>query len=152
MKIKVEIDPATDEVEVIIRAKEWSDDLQELIQLLEGGGVQRLVGIADQQYHILEFHDIYYISSEDRKVYAETKKGKLEIRMKLYELEILLKKANFVRFSKSTLANLAHVRSFEMSFNGSMCAYFSNGMKEYVSRKYVPDIKETLQMGGKKDG
>jgi DNA-binding LytR/AlgR family response regulator len=152
MKIKVEIDSAMDEVEVIIRAKEWSTELQDLIQLLEGGGIQRLVGIVDQQYHILEFHDIYSISSEDRKVYAETKKGKVEIRMKLYELEIVLKKANFVRFSKSTLANLTHVRSFEMSFNGSMCAHFSNGMKEYVSRKYVPEIKETLQMGGKKNG
>lgn len=82
------------------------------------------------------------VQSEGRKVFAQTTKGNIEVKYRLYELETSLQREGFVRFSKSILANIKHVKSFEMSFSGSMCAHFSNGMKEYVSRKYVPLIKE----------
>lgn len=106
------------------------------------------MGISDQKYYVLEPKDIYWFYAEDRKVIAQTTKGILEIKSRLYELETKLQSDRFVRFSKSTLANLQHVTSFEMSFSGSMCAHFSNGMKEYVSRKYVPLIKEAFNIGG----
>lgn len=110
--------------------------------------MKQIVGVLKQQYYLLEPKDIYWFYTEDRKVMAQTTKGILEVKSRLYELETKLQGDRFVRFSKSTIANLQHVTSFEMSFSGSMCAHFSNGMKEYVSRKYVPLIKEALNMGG----
>ena len=82
------------------------------------------------------------------KSYGANEERSLEVKARLYELEEQLVAKHFARFSKSILANLGHVKSFEMSFSGSMCAHFSNGMKEYVSRKYVPLIKEALNIGG----
>ncbi|WP_242215168.1 LytTR family DNA-binding domain-containing protein [Bacillus cereus group sp. BfR-BA-01383] len=148
MKVRIELDPSQDEVEIIIRTKEVTDEMQQLLKIIEGGTVNQIIGVLDQQYHLLNLHDIYWFYTEGRKVMAQTKKGSLEVKARLYELEEQLAGKRFARFSKSILANLGHVKSFEMSFGGSMCAHFSNGMKEYVSRKYVPLIKEALNIGG----
>ncbi|MDM5190798.1 LytTR family DNA-binding domain-containing protein [Bacillus sp. DX4.1] len=148
MKIHIELDPSQDEIEIIVKAKEVTDEIHHLLKMIEGGNIKQIVGISDQKYYVLEPKDIYWFYAEDRKVIAQTTKGILEIKSRLYELETKLQSDRFVRFSKSTLANLQHVTSFEMSFSGSMCAHFSNGMKEYVSRKYVPLIKEAFNIGG----
>ncbi|PEY38902.1 LytTR family transcriptional regulator [Bacillus cereus] len=148
MKIHLELDPSQDEIEIIVKTKEVTDEIHQLLKRIEGGSTKQIVGILKQQYYLLEPQDIYWFYTEDRKVMAQTTKGNLEVKSRLYELETKLQGNRFVRFSKSTLANLQHVTSFEMSFSGSMCAHFSNGMKEYVSRKYVPLIKEALNMGG----
>ncbi|PFK47950.1 LytTR family transcriptional regulator [Bacillus cereus] len=148
MKVHLELDPSQDEIEIIVRTKEVTDEIHQLLKRIEGGSVKQIVGILEQKYYLLEPQDIYWFYAENRKVMAQTTKGNLEVKSRLYELETKLQGDRFVRFSKSTLANLQHVTSFEMSFSGSMCAHFSNGMKEYVSRKYVPLIKEVLNMGG----
>ncbi|MGG3520758.1 LytTR family DNA-binding domain-containing protein [Bacillus pseudomycoides] len=148
MKIHLELNPSQDEIEIIVKAKEVTDEVQQLLKRIEGGNVKQIVGVLKQQYYLLEPKDIYWFYTEGRKVMAQTMKGSLEVKSRLYELETKLQGDRFVRFSKSTLANLQHVINFEMSFSGSMCAHFSNGMKEYISRKYVPFIKEALNMGG----
>ncbi|EEM14523.1 MULTISPECIES: LytTR family DNA-binding domain-containing protein [Bacillus] len=148
MKIHLELNPSQDEIEIIVKAKEVTDEVQQLLKRIEGGNVKQIVGVLKQQYYLLEPKDIYWFYTEGRKVMAQTMRGSLEVKSRLYELETKLQGDRFVRFSKSTLANLQHVINFEMSFSGSMCAHFSNGMKEYVSRKYVPFIKEALNMGG----
>lgn len=148
MKVHIDLDPANEELEIVIRTKEMTEDVQHILKILEGGTIKQIVGIEDQQFYLLEFKEIYWFYSEGRKVFAQTTKGNLEVKHRLYELESALQREGFVRFSKSTIANIKHVKSFEMSFSGSMCAHFSNGMKEYVSRKYVPLIKEVLNIGG----
>ena len=148
MKVRIELDPSQDEVEIIIKTKEVTDEIQQILKIIEGGNVNQSVGVLNQQYYLLNLNDIYWFYTEERKVMAQTKKGSLEVKARLYELEEQLAAKHFARFSKSILANLGHVKSFEMSFSGSMCAHFSNGMKEYVSRKYVPLIKEALNIGG----
>ncbi|ACJ79504.1 LytTR family DNA-binding domain-containing protein [Bacillus paranthracis] len=148
MKVRIELDPSQDEVEIIIKTKEVTDEIQQILKIIEGGNVNQIVGVLNQQYYLLNLNDIYWFYTEERKVMAQTKKGSLEVKARLYELEEQLAAKHFARFSKSILANLGHVKSFEMSFSGSMCAHFSNGMKEYVSRKYVPLIKEALNIGG----
>ncbi|UNP76313.1 LytTR family transcriptional regulator [Bacillus nitratireducens] len=148
MKVRIELDPSQEEVEIIIKTNEVTDEIQQLLKIIEGGNVNQIVGVLDQQYYLLSLNDIYWFYTEGRKVMAQTRKGSLEVKARLYELEEQLAGKRFARFSKSILANLGHVKSFEMSFSGSMCAHFSNGMKEYVSRKYVPLIKEALNIGG----
>lgn len=148
MKVHIDLDPSHEELEIIIRTKEVTEEVQYILKILEGRPIKQIVGIADQQFYLLEFKEIYWFYSEGRKVFAQTTKGNIEVKYRLYELETSLQREGFVRFSKSILANIKHVKSFEMSFSGSMCAHFSNGMKEYVSRKYVPLIKEALNIGG----
>lgn len=148
MKISIDLNPKYKEEEIVIRASELSPKVTQIIRLLEEQNFKHIIGFKEQRFHLLEPSDIYFFYAEERKVYANTTKGIFEIKSRLYELENQLKNHHFVRFSKSVIGNLRHVESFEIYFNGSMCARFSNGMKEYVTRRYVPLIKETLQIGG----
>ncbi|SFM34035.1 LytTr DNA-binding domain-containing protein [Gracilibacillus orientalis] len=68
--------------------------------------------------------------------------------MKLYEVEEMLQQSGFIRFSKSVVGNINQIDRFELSFNGNLCVYFKSGSKEYVSRKYVHDLKSQIVEGG----
>lgn len=52
--------------------------------------------------------------------------------------------SNFMRISKSIIVNLRKIESVEASFNGMILLRMKNGSKEYVSRTYLPKIKQYL--------
>ncbi|MFF2447564.1 LytTR family DNA-binding domain-containing protein [Neobacillus sp. NPDC058068] len=96
--------------------------------------------------HILKPVDIHYFHMENEHVVAVTETDSFILKEKLYELEALLPSSKFIRLSKSVIANLHELSRFEASFNGTLCVYFKSGKKEYVSRTYVPVIKEALKL------
>lgn len=151
MKINIEIDEQVEETSITIKAKEWSAELDEIIAIANKQKPQRLFGIKDEQTILLHPHEIEYVYAEKRKVYAALQKERIEIKMKLYEVEELLASYHFMRFSKSVIGNLHKIQRFELSFNGNLCVYFHSGNKEYITRKYVAGIKEQLMMGGRED-
>ena len=71
----------------------------------------------------------------EKKEYLSTKR--------LYEMEKLLG-SSFMRISKSTIINLKKISRVEPSFNGTMLIILKNGNKDYISRKYLPELKKYL--------
>ena len=49
-----------------------------------------------------------------------------------------------IRFPDSPVVNLKYLESVEPSFNGVMLLHMKNGEKEYISRKFVPQLKKYL--------
>lgn len=49
-----------------------------------------------------------------------------------------------VQNPNSEIINLKKVKSFDLSFAGTVCVEFLNGTVTYVSRRYVPKIKKIL--------
>lgn len=95
----------------------------------------------------VEPKDIYYFESVDNRVFAYCEKRVFEVKQKLYELESQFERTDFVRISKSVIANLSKVEKFIPSFNSRFEALLSNGERVVVSRQYVPKIKEKLGIG-----
>ena len=62
---------------------------------------------------------------------------------RMYELLEILG-PDFMQVSKSACINLKFLESVEPSFNGVMLLYLKDGEKEYISRKFVPKLKEYL--------
>ena len=62
---------------------------------------------------------------------------------RLYELEKILGN-DFIRISKSTIINLKEIDSVEPCFNGIMYIKLKNGTIDYISRKYLPNLKKYL--------
>ena len=93
---------------------------------------------------VLDEKDILRIYAANGKVYAVLPTGEYTLRLRLYEAEERLKPSRFVRISNSEIINLKKVRSFDLSFTGTICVILADGSKTYVSRRYVSKIKEVL--------
>ncbi len=148
MKINIDIDDSHEETRITIQAKEWTQELEEIVNILNKKKQQRLIGVAEEQTVLLDPNEIDFIHAEKRKIYAVSEAARFEVKMKLYEVEEFLIPHGFMRFSKSVIGNIASIERFEASFNGNLCVYFQSGNKEYITRKYVNAIKEKLIQGG----
>ena len=150
MKLFLNIDKALKETKVIIEGPELDEHIQELIDFIYSREQQFLIGKKGEMQHILKPDDIHYFHTEDDHIIAVTEVDSFILKEKLYELEALLSSKKFIRLSKSVIANLNQLSKFEASFNGTLCVYFKSGKKEYVSRTYVPVIKEALKLNRRK--
>lgn len=151
MKIHIDLDDGYEDTTITIQAKEWTPQLDELITMIKKQQPQRLFGWKEDQTIVLDPAKIDFIYAEKRKVYAALANDRVEMKAKLYEVEELLLAHHFMRFSKSVIGNLQQIARFELSFNGNLCVYFQSGNKEYITRKYVKDIKEALLIGGREN-
>lgn len=151
MKVNIDINNQHEETSITIQAKEWSEELEEIISILKRQKPQRLFGVKEDQTILLDPTEIDFVYAEKRKVFAALNKEPIEVKMKLYEVEQILFPYNFMRFSKSVIGNLNNIERFELSFNGNLCVFFLSGNKEYITRKYVASIKKKLMMGGQSD-
>ena len=153
MKVHIDIDPKHRETSITIHANDWSPELEKLVQQLQHqeDKVRRIVGTKDEQSILIEPEQIDYIFAENRKVYAKLPRETIELKLKLFEVELLLKSHQFVRFSKSVVGNMNQIERFELAFNGNLRVHFKSGNKEYVSRTYVQEVKKQL-LGGDSHG
>ena len=49
-----------------------------------------------------------------------------------------------MQISKSCAVNFSYIQSVEAGFGGSLLLKMRNGLSDYVSRKYLPDLKNYL--------
>lgn len=149
MKIHMDINKDYDELTVIIKAKEITKEVTNLMEKLENNKDKTIVGKNNQKMYILNPQDITLFYTSNQKVYADSKDGTFEVKEKLYELEESLKGYSFVRISKFAIANINEIKNIEMFFNGTLVVNFNNGKQETISRRYVSKVKNFIGLGGK---
>ncbi|WP_409201083.1 LytTR family DNA-binding domain-containing protein [Methanobrevibacter sp. DSM 116169] len=64
---------------------------------------------------------------------------------KLYELENILDNS-FIRISKSSIVNINKINYIAPSFKGIMFISLKNGLKDNISRNYLPEFKIRLRL------
>ena len=90
----------------------------------------------EEQYY-LSFSEILFFETEGEKVIAHTATDSYETKQRLYELASMLP-GSFVRISRSSIANVAHIFSIQKGLTRVGLVTFRGSYKEvYVSRKYV---------------
>lgn len=94
----------------------------------------------------IKSENVLYFEALDRKVSVVTKNGNYITKMKLFEIEELLQSKRFVRISRSILVNISKVTGFQPDINSTVLAYLVTNQKLHVSRKYVADFKDKLQL------
>jgi DNA-binding LytR/AlgR family response regulator len=102
-----------------------------------------LIGNLDERMVVIDPEKIILIRVESEKVYIITEEAAYRIGKRMYELLEVLGK-DFMQVSKSAAVNLKYLESVEPSFNGVMLLHMKNGEKEYISRKFVPQLKKYL--------
>lgn len=144
MQVEIKIDANCKETKIIIVSSKMTEEINQIVKRLSEDTPQIISGIKGDMLEILDPKRIYRIYSADKKVFAITDQGEYTIRLRLYELEERLDTNDFVRISNSEIINIHKVKSFDLSFTGTICVSFTNGTITYVSRRYVKKIKEIL--------
>lgn len=144
MQIEVKLDASLSEPKVIIYADRMSDEVSDIVKKLSEDIPQMLAGFHENTLELLEPTEIIRVYAATGKTLAETEKGEYSLRLRLYELENRLDKRSFVRISNSEIIHLKKVKTFDLSYTGTICVAFKNGTVTYVSRRYVRKIKQVL--------
>lgn len=143
MKASIEKVPQGTEEEVIIRCHSVDETVEHILRLLEVQE-QKILGLAQDEMHILDPEKIFYIESVDRKTFIYCTQQVYESHKKLYEFEEALKYHPFFRCSKSMILNINRITSVRPMFDGRFEALLNNHEKVCISRKYVPILKQKL--------
>ncbi len=144
MQVEVKLDKTVTEPKVIILTDRMSEEVNALVQMLSETEPKLIAGFRDDTVTVLDEQEILRIYAAGGKVYAVLPSGEYVLRLRLYEAEERLKQRQFVRISNSEIINLKKVRSFDLSFTGTICVVLNDGSKTYASRRYVTRLKGVL--------
>ena len=144
MQVEVKFDKSAAEPRVIILTDRMTDEVHSIVRMLSETEPKLIAGFREDTVTVLDEKDILRIYAANGKVYAVLPSGEYTLRFRLYEIEERLKAQHFVRISNSEIINLKKVKSFDLSFTGTICVVLSDGSRTYASRRYVAKLKEVL--------
>lgn len=120
---------------------------EQISRMDESGRTTMLTGW-DGDYCIqVKQNEIFRIYSMDKKVYLETEKENLLLKLRLYEFEELAQSCgwtDFIRISNTDIVNFSKVTKLDMTLTGIVRVNFTNGKEAIVSRRYMNKIKKEL--------
>ena len=90
---------------------------------------------------VIRRKDLFLIRVEEGRTRLYTEKSVYDTARPLRDFESL---PGFMRISKFCIINLDEIRCFDPMFSGTMQVTLKNGLKDYISRKYLPDMKRYL--------
>jgi len=145
MKVTVEQIGKDRGEEVIVRCHdpgaEWVSNVT------EASSVHRMIcGWQDDSMHRLRLSEVFYFEVVDDRSFLYTRTAVYEAKEKLYEFERLCEGSTLFRCSKSMILNATKIDYVRPSLSGRFEAVLSNGEKVIVSRKYVADLKQRLEV------
>lgn len=146
MKVRIEIEPALLEDEILIRCRRVDDHIIKLQELAADTGPQKscMALLRGETKYFVPVDQILFFESEGKQVRAHTVKEMYITEHKLYELEESLP-GSFMRISKSTIVNLDHIYSITKNLAASSVVEFYQTVKKvYVSRNYYKVLSERL--------
>jgi len=146
MRVKIEIDAALEEPEVIIRCGSLDETIINLQKYVaeQTGGKQCLLLFQGETSYYVPIKEIYFFETVGKEIQAHTANHIFVTSLKLYELEEQLS-GGFMRISKSTIVNLDYIYSITRNLTASSLVEFTGSNKQVlVSRSYYKALVERL--------
>ncbi|MBR7063885.1 MAG: LytTR family transcriptional regulator [Treponema sp.] len=150
MKVSIQIDELCIEPVVKIHTAQVTDEVRTLCKTISEkreGAPLLLQAWKGDFLTMLKPSNVMHIYSGSKKVFAETETDLYELKNRLYEIEAMMKIeafSKFIRISNTDIINFDFVKNFDMSLSGTICVNFHNKKRAFVSRRYIPKIKEWL--------
>ena len=146
MKVNLFVSRDMKEPHTDIHTNELTDNISKAISILESDDVNDMLAVKNgSDIALLEFSDVFMFRVEEKQVKVYTENSEYIIKKPLYQIEETLD-SDFVRISKSTVVNLKKVERVAPSLKGMMFIQLKNGLKDNISRKYLPDFKQALDL------
>ena len=146
MKVNFFVSTDIAEPHADIHTNELTDNVSKAISILESDESNELIAVKKgSDIVLLEFSDVYMFRVENKQIKVYTKSSEYLIKKPLYQVEETLN-SDFVRISKTTIVNLKKIERVAPSLKGMMFIQLKNGLKDNISRKYLPDFKQALDL------
>ena len=146
MKVNLFVSRDIEEPHADIHTNELTDNVSKAISILESDDSNEMLAVKrGSDIALLEFADVFMFRVEDRQVKVYTENDEYLIKKPLYQVEKTLG-SDFVRISKTTIVNLKKIERVAPSLKGMMFIQLKNGLKDNISRKYLPDFKRALDL------
>ncbi len=143
MEIQIlEKEPALRVVIKCRQADEQIDRLKAHIQLFDN----KIQAKQEDNYCLVNAMEVLYFESVDDRVFLYTEESVMEVRQRLYELEDILPRQDFIRISKSQIVNINKIKSLKPELNRTILATMCNGEQISISRKYVKEFRSMLSL------
>ena len=148
-EIRFERDPSLERIEVLVRAPERNEGVEELLERLSGNSPDLLtVTGTDGSVCRIPEEDIVSVSVTGKQVQIITESGSYTARQSLQSLEERLDGEKFIRISRYELVNLLKVRKYDFTLGGTLRLELAGGMETWASRRCIPNIRRRLKEGG----
>ena len=146
MKVNLFVSRDIEEPYADIHTNELTDNITRAMSILESDDSSEMLAVKKgSDIALLEFSDVFMFRVEDKQVKVYTEDSEYQIKKPLYQVEENLT-SDFVRISKTTIVNLKKVERVAPSLKGMMFIELKNGLKDNISRKYLPDFKQALDL------
>ena len=146
MKVNLFVSRDITEPHADIHTNELTGNVSKAISILESDESSDMIAVKKgSDIALLELSEIYMFRVEDKQVNVYTQNNSYVVKKALYQVEESLN-GDFVRISKTTIVNLKKIKRVAPSFKGMMFIELKNGLKDNISRKYLPDFKQALDL------
>ena len=146
MKVNLFVSRDIEEPYADIHTNELTDNITKAMSILESDDSNDMLAVKKgSDIALLEFSDVYMFRVENKQVKVYTEKSEYLVKKPLYQVEEGLG-SDFVRISKTTIVNLKKIERVAPSLKGMMFIQLKNGLKDNISRKYLPDFKHALDL------
>ncbi len=142
MKVSVEISDDYKPPRAVIYTDAMTEEIRKIVDWL-GQNDTPLIGQLDERLVVIKPEEVYMIRIESGETIIHTETGKYYSGKRLYETVRPLGRG-FMQISKQTIINLSYIKSVEAGFSGTLLLKLKNGLSDYVSRKYLPELKKYL--------
>ncbi len=143
MKVEIKLQPDLKFPYAVIYTGELTTEVHRAAAVLAEERADLVPAEENDKIVMLHPEEIYLVRVENEKTIIYTAKKQYQSNRRLYELEGMLGR-NFMRISKSAIMNLQLLDYAAPGLGGVMVLVLKNGLRDYVSRKYLPDFKRYL--------
>ena len=141
--MKIKIIEGHDKTEVTIKCPKATDDIRRLESLLQSY-TKKLSCTKDDVTFLIDTEEILYFESVDKSSFLYTENDVYELQLRLYEIELVLSEAGFIRSAKSQIININKIASLRPDFGGRIEVTMVGEERLIVSRQYAKLLKERL--------
>lgn len=146
MKVNLFVSKDIEEPYADIHTNELTDNVTKAMSILESDESNDMLAVRKgSDIALLEFNDVYMLRVEEKQVKVYTESSEYLIKKPLYQVEENLN-SDFVRISKTTIVNFKKIERVAPSLKGMMFIQLKNGLKDNISRKYLPEFKKALDL------
>ncbi len=142
MQVKIEVSPEHTPPRAVIYTDRITPEIQRALDILQAKDAPVLAERNGRTF-LLAGPEICMVRVVGGETRLYTEKEEFSTRKRLYELLDQLG-GGFMQISKSCIVNLSCVESVEAGFGGGLLLKMKNGLSDYVSRKYLPGLKNYL--------